>query len=79
MGKNYWYAVIERDEEYGNDWGYGSESLEKAKQMCLELETETAYIAVIDTDGEPMCVAEIRQPEFSDWGDQWIAPESYQF
>ena len=58
-----WYAVMaDRDDR---DWGYGSENLEEAKQMVREMESDTAYIAVIDvTDGDPICIAEIEQNEF---------------
>lgn len=49
-----WYAVIEDD---CDDWGYGSEDYETAKQMMLDLENPEAYIAVIDvTDNDPLCI-----------------------
>lgn len=65
---NFWYAVLENKDD--NDWGYGSCSLNEAKKMCLELESEYAYIAVIDDDGfDSLCIAEIRQSEFEGYDE----------
>lgn len=70
MRRELWYAVIV-DADY-DDWGYGSESFDKAKKMCSELENENAFIAVIDTtDDDPLCIAEIRQDEFQYYGNQY--------
>lgn len=58
-----WYAVMKDRED--QDWVYGSEKLDEAKRMVKEMESDEAYIAVIDiTDDDPMCVAEIEQDEF---------------
>ena len=71
--KKYWYAVQENDFD---DWGYGSESLEEAKKMVLEIGSEQAYIAVIDvTDGDMICVAEILQNDFDDYQGTWTEEE----
>lgn len=58
----YWYAVMIDDDD--DDWGYGSHDLKEAKQMVKELESDTAYIAVIDEADYPDCIAEIHQDEF---------------
>lgn len=57
-----WYAVL-RDRE-DNDWGYGSENRRKAESMAVNMGPD-AYIAVIDTEGDPICVEEIEQSDFS--------------
>lgn len=56
-----WYAVM-RDRE-DNDWGYGSDNLRKAERMALDMGKD-AFIAVIDTDGDPLCIEEIEQKDF---------------
>ena len=64
-----WYAVMTNDND---DWGYGSNELNKAKQMTKELEDSNAYIAVIDTsDNDPICVAIIYQYEFDSYGNEF--------
>ena len=56
-----WYAVL-RDRE-DNDWGYGSYDRQEAEKMALEMGPE-AYIAVINNEGDPVCVEEISQEDF---------------
>lgn len=64
--KKLWYAVLENEDD--NDWGYGSFSLNEAKEMCLKLESKDSYIAVVEDDGyDSLCIAEIRQDEFDDY------------
>ena len=61
--KNYWYAVLENEED---DWWRGNTDLEEAKRMCIE-SGPGAFIAVIDdfTDRfNPYCVRYITQSEF---------------
>jgi hypothetical protein len=57
-----WYAVMRDREDY--DWGYGSENRRKAESMAVNMGPD-AYIAVIDTEGDPVCVEEIEQSDFS--------------
>lgn len=57
-----WYAVL-RDRS-DNDWGYGSEIRRKAESMAVSMGPD-AYLAVIDTEGEPVCVKEIERRDFS--------------
>lgn len=57
-----WYAVLRDGED--NDWGYGSENRRKAESMAVNMGPD-AYIAVIDTEGDPICVEEIEQSDFS--------------
>ena len=56
-----WYAVL-RDRE-DNDWGYGSYNRREAERMALEMGPD-AFIAVIDTEFDPICVEEISQEDF---------------
>lgn len=56
-----WYAVMKDGEDY--DWGYGSHDRREAENMALEMGPD-AYIAVIDTEGDPVCVEEISQEDF---------------
>ena len=56
MEKNYWYAVMQDNED--NDWGYGSYDPAEAEEMVKAF--PDGYIAVIDEDGDPVCVDEIR-------------------
>ena len=56
-----WYAVMEDREDY--DWGYGSYDRKEAENMALEMGPDT-YIAVIDTEGDPICIEEISQEDF---------------
>ena len=51
-----WYAAM-RDRN-DNDWGYGSDNLRTAERMALDMGKD-AFIAVINTDGAPVCVKEI--------------------
>lgn len=53
-----WYAVM-RDAE-DNDWGYGSENYDEAVEMVHPYIADGGYIAVIEDDGDPVCVEEIR-------------------
>lgn len=65
-----WYAVM-RDQD-DNDWGTGSFNLAEAKAEVLKMDSQDAYIAVIDgqydKDGnattDPICVDEIMQEDF---------------
>ena len=56
-----WYAVLEDRED--NDWGYGSYDRQEAEKMALDMGSD-AYIAVINNDGDPICIAEISQADF---------------
>lgn len=56
-----WYAVLRGRED--NDWGYGSEIRRKAESMAVNMGPD-AYIAVIDTEGDPICIEEIEQSDF---------------
>lgn len=59
MANNYWYAVMQDDED--NDWGTGSYDLAEAQAMVSKY--PDGYIAVIDEGTTPMatiCVGEIR-------------------
>ena len=56
MEKKYWYAVMQDSED--TDWGYGSHNLDEAQEMVKKF--PEGYIAVIDEDGDPVCVDEIR-------------------
>lgn len=56
-----WYAAL-RDRE-DTDWGYGSHERSEAERMALEMGKD-AYIAVIDTEGDPICIEEISQEDF---------------
>lgn len=61
MTKKYWYAVMRDNED--DDWGTGSYDLAEAEAQVAELKQAgypDAYIAVIDEDGDPICVEEIR-------------------
>lgn len=49
------------------DWGYGSNDVREAIRMAEDLESDEAYIAIIDTDGEALCVGTIRRDEEGDW------------
>lgn len=56
-----WYAVMrDRDD---NDWGYGSYDLEEAKQMLKDMESDEAFIAVIEEGNDPICIEELTQAE----------------
>ena len=57
MDNNYWYAVMK--DEYDGDWGYGSYSLDEAKEMVKNY--PDGYIAVIDEDGDPICIDKIME------------------
>jgi len=73
---SFWYAIMADPDDA--DWGYGSESLEEAKQMAKDL-NEKAYIAVIDTTGnDTICVAEVYQDNFDQCGDAWTEPKHFQ-
>ena len=56
-----WYAVME--DRNDTDWGYGSYDRQEAEKMALEMGPE-AYIAVINNEGDPVCVEEISQEDF---------------
>ena len=56
-----WYAVME--DRNDTDWGYGSYDRHEAEKMALEMGPE-AYIAVINNEGDPVCVEEISQEDF---------------
>ena len=56
-----WYAVME--DRNDTDWGYGSYERSEAERMALEMGKD-AYIAVIDTEGDPICIEEISQEDF---------------
>lgn len=60
--KHLWYAVL-RDRE-DNDYGYGSFDLDEAERMCRDMESDEAYIAVVDADDGDFCLDEIRQEDF---------------
>ena len=55
---NKWYAVMRDNDD--DDWGYGSEDFETAKEMLAEMreDNKDAYIAVIEND---VCIEEIRK------------------
>ena len=54
-----WYAVQETPDD---DWDWGSEDFDKAKEMLRE--QGDGLIAVIDvTDNDPLCVEEITYDE----------------
>lgn len=55
MKKTYWYAVMQDSDD--DDWGTGSYDLDEAKAMVAKY--PDGYIAVIDVDGDPICVDEI--------------------
>lgn len=57
-----WYAVL-RDRE-DNDWGYGSKYRTTAEKMAMDMESDDAYIAVIDDENDPICIGEIEQGDF---------------
>ena len=57
MDNNYWYAVMVDNDDA--DWGYGSYSLDEAKEMVKNY--PDGYIAVIDDGGDPICIDEIRE------------------
>lgn len=57
-----WYAAL-RDRE-DTDWGYGSRYRTTAEKMAMDMESKDAYIAVIEDDGDPVCVDEIHQDDF---------------
>lgn len=78
MARKLWYAVLADRED--NDWGYGSDSLNEAKEMSKDMGQES-YIAVIDVDNEndPLCIAEIEQEDFDQYGDAWNEPEHFQY
>lgn len=52
--ENRFYAV--QKDEGDNDWGFGSNNLDEAVKMMVD--NDCKKIAVIDTDGEPMCIEE---------------------
>ena len=56
-----WYAVME--DRNDTDWGYGSYDRQEAESMALEMGPD-AYIAVINNEGDPVCVEEISQEDF---------------
>lgn len=56
-----WYAVME--DRNDTDWGYGSYDRKEAEKMALEMGPD-AYIAVINNEGDPVCVEEISQEDF---------------
>lgn len=56
--KKYWYAVMRDGED--QDWGYGSHDYDEAVSMVQKYIPDGGYIAVIDDDGDPVCVEEIR-------------------
>ena len=56
MDNNYWYAVMKDNDDA--DWGYGSYSLDEAKEMVKNY--PDGYIAVIDEGNDPICIEEIR-------------------
>lgn len=64
MEQKLWYAVLVDADD--NDWGYGSEDLDEAKQLVMDrLDIyPDAYIAVIQEGDDPICVGEIHQDEF---------------
>ena len=53
-----WYAVMKDAED--TDWGYGSHNYEEAVSMVQKYLPDGGYIAVIDEDGDPVCIDEIR-------------------
>ena len=57
-----WNAVL-RDRE-DNAWGYGSRERTKAEKMAMDMESAEAYIAVIEDNGDPVCIDEIHQDDF---------------
>lgn len=62
--KTTWYAVMKDNED--NDWGTGSHDLSEAVDMVRKYRANgytDAYIAVIDEQGDPICVDEIHDIE----------------
>ena len=55
MDNNYWYAVMMDNDDA--DWGYGSYSLDEAKEMVKNY--PDGYIAVIDDGNDPICIEKI--------------------
>ena len=52
-----WYAVM--TDSIDGDWGYGSYDYDEAVKMVQPYIPDGGYIAVIDEDGDPICVEEI--------------------
>ena len=57
-----WYAALRDIED--TECGYGSLDRTKAEKMALDMESEDAYIAVIDDSDDPVCIGEIQQDDF---------------
>nr|DAH28197.1 MAG TPA: hypothetical protein [Caudoviricetes sp.] len=61
MKNTMWYAVMRDNDD--TDWGTGSNNMDEAIEMAKKYRAdgyEDAYIAVIDDEGDPICVDEIR-------------------
>lgn len=61
MKNTMWYAVMRDNDD--TDWGTGSNNMDEAIEMAKTYRAngyEDAYIAVIDGEGDPICVDEIR-------------------
>ena len=61
MKNTMWYAVMLDNDD--TDWGTGSNNMDEAIEMAKKYRaegSEDAYIAVIDDEGDPICVDEIR-------------------
>ena len=58
MKNTMWYAVMRDNDD--TDWGTGSNNMDEAIEMAKKYRAdgyEDAYIAVIDDEGDPICLA----------------------